>query len=331
VPKPNDAPLMTGILGGFPGLDAKGRIVYRGNPSPAPRPACNADGTRPLPKPPDHGVIVRIDPATRMIDTFATLKTPTQLIKVNAAPLMISLAQSPMPVADDWAILPNGTVAVVRVVDYHVDWFGADGAGRPTGKVPFDWVRMTDSSKAAFVDSAQAALAKRFAPRAVEIINESASLETFTLPASVAGCSGPPPGADGGEGRGRAEVAVGGAVRAAAPAGANAPPASAAGSQPPLPAVLLGGAAFLPDYAPPFSPGSVRADVDGNIWVRTSITMGGGSVYDVINDKGDLVDRLIAPPGRVIAGFGPGGVVYMGVKDGNVTKLERARRSATTP
>src|SRR5262249_25032670 len=113
VPKPNDAPLMTGILGGFPGLDAKGRIVYRGNPAPAPRPACNADGTRPLPKPPDHAVIVRIDPTTRMIDTFATLKTPTQLIKVSAAPLMISLAQSPMPVADDWAILPNGTVAVV--------------------------------------------------------------------------------------------------------------------------------------------------------------------------------------------------------------------------
>ena len=82
----------------------------------------------------------------------------------------------------------------------------------------------------------------------------------------------------------------------------------------------------LPDYAPAFSAGAVRADADGNVWIRTSVVVNGGSVYDIVSGSGELVDRVQVPAGRVIAGFGPGGVVYMGVRDGAVTKLERARR-----
>jgi hypothetical protein len=52
----------------------------------------------------------------------------------------------------------------------------------------------------------------------------------------------------------------------------------------------------------------------------------GGSVYDVINGKGELIDRVQVPAGRVIAGFGKGGVVYMGVKEGTGVRLEQARR-----
>jgi hypothetical protein len=48
-------------------------------------------------------------------------------------------------------------------------------------------------------------------------------------------------------------------------------------------------------------------------------------VYDVVNEKGTLNDRVQMPPFRTIAGFGDG-VVYMGVVDptGSV-HLERAR------
>jgi hypothetical protein len=81
----------------------------------------------------------------------------------------------------------------------------------------------------------------------------------------------------------------------------------------------------MPDYRPAFRQGAARGDADGNLWVRTSRMVNGGTVYDVISNKGELKDRILIPPGRVVAGFGPGGVVYMGVVDGDITHLERAR------
>jgi hypothetical protein len=81
----------------------------------------------------------------------------------------------------------------------------------------------------------------------------------------------------------------------------------------------------LPDYQPVFFANSARADADGMLWIRTIATKGvpgGGTVYDVINTKGELVDRVAVPADRSIVGFGPGGVVYL--KVGATNKLEKA-------
>jgi hypothetical protein len=86
----------------------------------------------------------------------------------------------------------------------------------------------------------------------------------------------------------------------------------------------------LPDYAPPFAAGAVRSDVEGNIWVRTSNVVNGGSVYDIVNAKGVLSERVLLPAGRVIAGFGRG-MVYMGYRDGAGVRLEAAPIHAATP
>jgi hypothetical protein len=81
----------------------------------------------------------------------------------------------------------------------------------------------------------------------------------------------------------------------------------------------------LPDYRPPFTRGAVRSDADGNLWIRTTTLVKGQPVYDVVNRKGELIDRIQLPPFRTIAGFGPG-VVYMAAKDpAGVVHLERAR------
>jgi hypothetical protein len=83
--------------------------------------------------------------------------------------------------------------------------------------------------------------------------------------------------------------------------------------------------ADVPDYRPPFGQGAVRADRDGNLWIRTNNWVDGRPVYDVVNRRGEIADRVQLPPFRTIAGFGPG-VVYMGVQDSTgVTHLERAR------
>ena len=70
----------------------------------------------------------------------------------------------------------------------------------------------------------------------------------------------------------------------------------------------------LPDYYPPFRAGSVRADLDNNVWTLPTTTLAGntgGLVYDVIDDKGVLRRRVRVPAGRSIAGFGRNGIVYL--------------------
>lgn len=83
----------------------------------------------------------------------------------------------------------------------------------------------------------------------------------------------------------------------------------------------------LPDYKPPFFAGAARADTEGNIWIRTIPTKAipGGPVYDVINRKGELVERVQVPVNSLIVGFGPGGTVYMTVREGDNTFLQKAR------
>ena len=86
----------------------------------------------------------------------------------------------------------------------------------------------------------------------------------------------------------------------------------------------------LPDYRPPFpGPGSVKADLDGNVWIRTTANRTGavgGAIYDVVNRKGEIVDRVQVPAGRTIVGFGKGGVVYMMGRDDKGAWLERTKR-----
>lgn len=74
-----------------------------------------------------------------------------------------------------------------------------------------------------------------------------------------------------------------------------------------------------------FTPGSTRADADGNVWIRTLEAIDGESIYDVIDRSGSLSDRVFVPPGRVIVGFGPDGAVFMAVSESGGVRLERSR------
>src|SRR5207253_9944560 len=94
------------------------------------------------------------------------------------------------------------------------------------------------------------------------------------------------------------------------------------GEFPPLPMVSP---SELRDYKPAVQPGSTRADADGNLWIRTSQNVDARPVYGIINRKGEVIDRVELPANRVLAGFGPGGVVYLAVRDGTTAHLEKAR------
>ena len=93
-----------------------------------------------------------------------------------------------------------------------------------------------------------------------------------------------------------------------------------------LPALNFVSPSDLPDYKPVFGPNSVRADADGRLWIRTiPTTPTAGTVYDVIDRSGKLVDRVMVPNGSVIVGFGAGGVVYLGMRDAGGIHVQRAQ------
>ena len=104
----------------------------------------------------------------------------------------------------------------------------------------------------------------------------------------------------------------------------------AGGVSPPAPQLRTSGVMApedLPDYRPPFASNAVRADGDGNLWVRinTAKPIPGGAVYDVINRGGELVDRLQLPSGYSLVGFGPGRIVYLSMRDASGVHLARVR------
>ncbi len=102
----------------------------------------------------------------------------------------------------------------------------------------------------------------------------------------------------------------------------------AGGNSPPIPQLRTQGVMApedLPDYKPPFPVNGVRADGDGNIWVRinTPTPITNGAVFDVISRKGELVDRIQLPQGYNLVGFGAGKVVYLSMRDPKGIHLAR--------
>jgi len=316
VPRSQDANTIGSNMGGLPGLDAKGRIVYSAGPAPMRitsmrGPNNGAAQTGPaitMPDPPDTGALVRIDPSSRKLDTATFVKIPK--IKMNMQQgekgMQITREINPLPMIDDWAVLSDGSIALVRGRDYHVDWVRPDGTRESSAKIPFDWRRLSDEDKVAFIDSVKAARARMAA------LTPANAATAIAGGAAGGGNAGGPPG--------EIRIMVGPGGAPGGPGGPGGGPGMG-GREPTFVAP-----SELPDYQPVFFAGAVRADADGRLWVRTTPTrqLAGGPIYDVIDRTGALVERVQVPKDRVIVGFAPGGVVYLVARDGTVGKLERA-------
>src|SRR5205085_2061253 len=136
-----------------------------------------ADGSFKPPEFPDSSAIVRVDLTTRQMDTLAFLKV--MKIKMNMVPrenggFTMTNEVNPLPQVDEWAVLSDGTLAIVRGRDYHVDFISADGKLTSAPKVPFEWQRLSDEDKVALIDSVKAQRERMLA----------------SMPAPVAGAGG---------------------------------------------------------------------------------------------------------------------------------------------
>ena len=314
-PRANDVFFLLGGPMGNPGFDAKGRLVYRmmGGMRGGPR----APG-QPMTPPvlPDSVPIVRYDLTARKLDTatFVKVYAPKFNVVQTERGTQMSTYVNPLPEVDDWGMLPDGTIAVLRK-DYHVDFFDAAGARTSGAKIPFEWQRLTDSMKVAIIDSSRAAFERVRAAAAAAGPGENRVV--------VGGPGGPPPPGGGAPGGGAPMIIIREEAGGAPPRRGGAAAGGRAEGPPPLSFVSP---SELPDYRPAFSNGSVRADAEGKLWVRIlSPKPATGPEYDVLDRTGKLVDRVVLPAGTTIAGFAPGGIVYLGVRDASGVRVVRAR------
>lgn len=318
VPRPNEAIFLIGGPFGDPGFDPGGNLVYRGGELMVSRPPSRGAGLEGFtPQFPDSAPIVRLNLATRAEDTVAFFKLPPTKLSVTRTDNGIT-AQSvinPMPVVDAWTLLADGTVAVVRGKDFHIDWYHPDGTHSSSPKIPFDWERLTDSLKTVVLDSTKAAMEKVLAARTAAVDSTRKLTSGGSGNQRVVGDAGAGLGGGG-------NVVI--AFRRDAADGGTPPKRGSAPVGPQL-SLKMVEPYELPDYRPAFSTGAAQCDADGNVWIRTTEAKDGAPIYDVVNEQGALVDRVQLPPFRRIAGFAPG-VVYMAVSDSTgAVHLEEAR------
>src|SRR6185437_5855764 len=161
VPRSQDAATLGAQFSNNPGVDSQGRLVYRGLPSRGlPMPQTKGQPFQ-FPDPPDSVALVRVDLATRKLDTAAFYKIAKVKMNITQNEHGITMMSeiNPMPLVDDWAVMSDGTVAIVRGQDFHVDWVNANGSLTAAPKIPFDWQHLSDDDKIAVIDSAKNALA----------------------------------------------------------------------------------------------------------------------------------------------------------------------------
>jgi hypothetical protein len=314
VPRAQDVNALTsnGFASGVPGIDGAGRLVFRVAATAAPPAVAPPAGMPYFPSPPDSAFVVGLHLDTRKPDTLGVVRIPKQVFSFRMEPegyYSINIVPNPLPLLDEWALLSDGAVAFVRGQDYRVEYRAPDGTIASSDKLPFPWVRMMDSAKTAFADSARKVQVQRaqtdFATQMIawsNLLNKPypASFKVpdgyvpppglpkdwilpkgVTFPANyVPAC---PPGVSPPSGVSMM-MPVGMAVAAPPAAGAapspNAPNCTQTyftdmygqGYTPPPPtyrAPTLIKAADIPDYKPPLAPTSARADADGNLWIRT--------------------------------------------------------------
>lgn len=281
------------ITGSSAGTDAGGHLMYRSVRQGRTLVQREGDVRIETVISPDSSPLIRGDFETRTVDTVALLRvtSPPKRIKTFSPSSELSLkeVEHMLEPVDEWTITADGSIAIVRAHDYHIDWINPDGSRTSTPRMPFDFKRLSDADKQRMIDSA----------RARQDSLNALGLGGYT-PAEASSFGG------------TAKVVT-------APNGAKYVPVERE----------FGPLAEIPDYYPPMRTGAVRADADNNIWIlptTSAQSRHGGLVYDVINRKGELFQRVEVPAGRSIAGFGRGGVVYL--MNGDRTKgftLERAR------
>lgn len=151
-PRAQDAYVISSFSGGTPLIDANMRMIYRTRMPPTG--FSRATGN---PIYPDSAPVIAVSFETRRADTLAWMKIPPYVPSVSGRDadgrLRITSIAPPFELSDEWAALRDGTIAIIRWRDYHVDWVTPDGGKASSPKTSWNWVRMADDDKSRFIDT----------------------------------------------------------------------------------------------------------------------------------------------------------------------------------
>jgi hypothetical protein len=331
MPKPADVLLLN-----RGGIDSAGHLIFLGHPVITRRPT--PDGIPPAVS--DSTPLLRADLDRRRTDTIGYVGRPMARFEALRLNGIVASAWQPDPlrVTDDWAVLADGSIAIVRGHDYHIDWIRPNGATASSPKMPFDWRQLTDSDKQHVIDAAHAAMVAAAKSNtlvlnvemvinwrlgsAVEFRGASGGGATQPPPVLASVASPPPPGVE----RIRTDVDTTGGLFTT---GCCGPVLILPAEHPSVSAVF--------DYYPPVRSGSLMPDLDDHLWILPTTSKqskAGELVYDVVNTKGELFERVRVPLGRFVIGFGQGGVVYLAsgsMTNGFVVERTKLPASAAGP
>jgi hypothetical protein len=289
---------------GYPAYSAGFGIVYR-IPMPRPQPQRPREGEPEITRRyDDSAVVVAMNVKRRNVDTVARVATGAVVtMRLTATSTSTSNNTPIFPIFDEWTVMSDGTIAILRGREYRVDFYSGDGTRTPGPRLSYPWRQIDDAEKTRIADSINTQRRKQFDEMIEDMKKQALNPEQKVGP--------------GGE---KIILVDGMPIRTY---GNERMPPPTPPAQVPM--------TDVPDYLPAIerTTGVVRADADNRLWIRpkpvAGAPRGGGFIYDVVDRTGALVDRVQLPPGRTLLGFGPGGVVYVMTRDAGAARIERRK------
>jgi hypothetical protein len=106
----------------------------------------------------------------------------------SAGRMKMHMKTAPFPVIDDWVLMPDGTVAIIRGADLHIDWIAPNGKRRSTPPIPYVKQAVTDSDKVTLVKRQHLIDSMPMMPRNMSLVQaEPDSFPRFKPPFSARG------------------------------------------------------------------------------------------------------------------------------------------------
>jgi hypothetical protein len=235
----------------------------------------------------DSVAVVGMKLSTRKGDTLVKYGTGQQMVaRISYNNFERDESDELFAPSNDWALAADGSIALLSGREYRLRWVNTDGTRSESRRIPFRWDHNPDEEKQRIADSINTQRQRQYDDRVARNQRQADSLKAAGRPV---------------------------------PSHLTRPLTK--------PDVVQ--MTDIPDYFPAYErqSNSMRADADTNIWIRPRPprSQRGGTVYDIVNRRGELIDKVELPSGRTLIGFGPGGIVYLLARDAGSVKIEQVR------